>query len=204
MNYKKLPPNIELINEGGWDNIPNYNMFPVCREFIEADSSERLNMLTNGLIASTFGGEFTYTLPPEVNEQARRVALAIMLATFKPHAIRFAASGTDYYAVRLLEAAARLCDGSVITLGFNGKSAFNAQYLSVPPEVTNHVDIMHAKTNSDYSEDIQSRAQSVRDFSKLCDLKRFGCGTLEAFSNSLEGTMWKRVADSLKFTEVVR
>lgn len=204
MNYKKLPPNIELNNEGGWDNIPNYSMFPVCREFIEADSSEQLNMLTNGLIASTFGGEFTYTLPPEVNEQARRVALATMLATFKPHAIRFAASGTDYYAVRLLEAAARLCNGSVITLGFNGKSAFNAQYLSVPPEVTNNVDIMHAKTNSDYSENIQSRAQSVRDFSKLCDLKRFGCGTLEAFSNSLEGTMWKRVADSLKFTEVVR
>lgn len=187
-----------------WDNVPNYSTFPICREFIEADSSERLNMLTDGLIASTFGGEFTYTLPPEVNEQARRVALATMLATFKPHAIRFAASGTDYYAVRLLEAAARLCDGSVITLGFNGKSAFNAQYLSVPPKVTNHVDIMHAKTNSDYSENIQSRAQSVSDFSKLCELKRVGCGTLEAFSNSLEGTMWKRVADSLKSTEVVR
>lgn len=187
-----------------WDNVPNYNTFPVCREFIEADTSERLNMLTDGLIASTFGGEFTYTLPPEVNEQARRVALATMLATFKPHAIRFAASGTDYYAVRVLEAAARLCNGSVITLGFNGKSAFNAQYLSVPPEVTNHVDIMHGNTNSDYSEDIQSRAQSVRDFSKLCELKRVGCGTLEAFSNSLEGTMWKRVADSLKFTEAVR
>ena len=187
-----------------WDNVPNYSTFPVCNEFIEADSSERLNMLTNGLIASTFGGEFTYTLPPEVNEQARRVALAIMLAIFKPHAIRFAASGTDYYAVRLLEAAARLCDGGVITLGFNGKSAFNAQYLSVPPEVTNNVDIMHAKTNSDYSENIQSRAQSARDFSKLCELKRVGCGTLEAFSNSLEGTMWRRVAHSLKSTEVVR
>lgn len=187
-----------------WDNIPNYSMFPVCNEFIEADSSERLNMLTDGLIASTFGGEFTYTLPPEVNEQARRVALAIMLATFKPHSIRFAASGTDYYAVRLLEAAARLCDGGVITLGFNGKSAFNAQYLSVPNATTNNVDIMHANTNSDYSENIQSRAQSARDFSKLCELKRVGCGTLEAFSNSLEGTMWKRVADSLKSTEVVR
>lgn len=187
-----------------WDNVPNYSTFPVCREFIEADSSEQLNMLTDGLIASTFGGEFTYTLPPEVNEQARRVALATMLATFKPHAIRFAASGTDYYAVRLLEAAARLCDGSVITLGFNGKSAFNAQYLSVPPEATNNVDIMHAKTNSDYSENIQSRAQSACDFSKLCELKRFGCGTLEAFSNSLDGTMWKRVADSLKFTEVAK
>lgn len=186
------------------DNVPNYSTFPVCREFIEADSSERLNMLTDGLIASTFGGEFTYTLPPEVNEQARRVALAIMLATFKPHAIRFAASGTDYYAVSLLEAAARLCNGSVITLGFNGKSAFNAQYLSVPYATTNNVDIMHANTNSDYSENIQSRAQSARDFSKLCELKRVGCGTLEAFSNSLEGTMWKRVADSLKFTEVVR
>lgn len=187
-----------------WDNVPNYSMFPVCREFIEADSSERLDMLTDGLIASTFGGEFTYTLPPEVNEQARRVALATMLATFKPHAIRFAASGFDYYAVRLLEVAARLCDGGVITLGFNGKSACNAQYLSVPPEATNHVDIMHAKTNSDYSESIQSRAQSVRDFDKLCELKRFGCGTLEAFSNSLEGTIWKRVADSLKFTEVTK
>ena len=186
------------------DNIPNYNMFPVCKEFIEADTSEQLNVLTDGLMASTFGGEFAYTIPSEVVEQVRRVALAIMLATFKPHAIRFAASGTDYYAVRLLEAAARLCNGSVITLGFNGVSAFNAQYLSVPPEVANNVDIMHAKTNSDYSEDIQSRAQSVRDFSKLCELKRFGCGTLEAFSNSLEGTMWKRVADSLKFTEVVR
>lgn len=204
MNYKKLPPSIELTNEGGWDNVPNYSTFPVCREFIEADTSERLNVLADGLMASTFGGELAYTIPSEVNEQARRVALAIMLATFKPHAIRFAASGTDYYAVRLLEAAARLCNGSVITLGFNGVSAFNAQYLSVPPEVTNNVDIMHAKTNSDYSEDIQSRAQSVRDFSKLCDLKRVGCGTLEAFSNSLEGTMWKRVADSLKFTEVVR
>lgn len=187
-----------------WDNVPNYSMAPVCREFIEADASERLDMLTDGLIASTFGGEFTYTLPSEVVEQVRRVALATMLATFKPNAIRFAASGTDYYAVRLLESAARLCDGSVITLGFNGKSAFNAQYLSVPPYVTNNVDIMHAKTNSDYSENIQSRAQSVRDFSKLCDLKRVGCGTLEAFSNSLEGTMWRRVADSLKFTEVVR
>lgn len=204
MNYKKLPPNIELNNEGGWDNIPNYSMFPVCREFIEADSSEQLNMLTDGLMASTFGGEFAYTIPSEVVEQVRRVALAIMLATFKPNAIRFAASGFDYYAVRVLESAARLCDGSVITLGFNGKSAFNAQYLSVPPEVTNHVDIMHAKTNSDYREDIQSRAQSVRDFSKLCELKRFGCGTLEAFSNSLDGTMWKRVADSLKFTEVTK
>ncbi|MFP1704676.1 hypothetical protein ACLD55_01295 [Gardnerella vaginalis] len=179
-------------------------MFPVCCEFIEADSSEQLNMLTDGLIASTFGGEFTYTLPSEVNEQARRVALATMLATFKPHAIRFAASGFDYYAVRLLEAAARLCDDSVITLGFNGKSAFNAQYLSVPPEVTNNVDIMHGNTNSDYSENIKSRAQSARDFSKLCELKRFGCGTLEAFSNSLDGTMWKRVADSLKFTEVAK
>lgn len=204
MNYKKLPPNIELNNEGGWDNIPNYSTFPVCNEFIEADTSEQLNMLTNGLIASTFGGEFTYTLPPEVVEQARRVALATMLATFKPHAIRFAASGTDYYAVRLLEAAARLCDGSVITLGFNGKSAFNAQYLSVPYATTNNVDIMHCKTNIDYSESIQSRAQSVRDFSKLCELKRVGCGTIEAFANSLDGTMWKRVADSLKSTEVVR
>lgn len=187
-----------------WDNIPNYSTFPVCREFIEADTSERLNMLTDGLIASTFGGEFTYTLPPEVVKQVRRVALAIMLATFKPHYIRFAASGFDYYAVRLLESAARLCNGSVITLGFNGVSAFNAQYLSVPPEVTNNVDIMHGNTNSDYSENIQSRAQSVSDFSKLCELKRVGCGTLEAFSNSLEGTMWKRVADSLKSTEVVR
>ena len=187
-----------------WDNVPNYSTFPVCREFIEADTSERLDMLTDGLIASTFGGEFTYTLTPEVTKQARRVALATMLATFKPHAIRFAASGTDYYAVRLLEAAARLCDGGVITLGFNGKSASNAQYLSVPYATTNNVDIMHAKTNSDYSENIQSRAQSARDFSKLCELKRVGCGTLEAFSNSLEGTMWKRVADSLKFTEVVR
>lgn len=204
MNYKKLPPTIELTNEGGWDNVPNYNTFPVCREFIEADTSEQLDVLTDGLIASTFGGEFTYTLTPEVNEQVRRVALATMLATFKTHDIRFAASGSDYYAVRVLESAARLCDGGVITLGFNGKSAFNAQYLSVPFKVTNHVDIMHAKTNSDYSESIQSRAQSVRDFDKLCDLKRFGCGTLEAFSNSLEGTMWKRVADSLKFTEVVR
>lgn len=187
-----------------WDNVPNYSTFPVCREFIEADASEQLNVLTDGLIASTFGGEFTYTLTPEVVEQVRRVALAIMLATFKPHAIRFAASGIDYYAVRLLEAAARLCNGSVITLGFNGKSAFNAQYLSVPPEVTNHVDIMHGNANSAYSEDIQSRAQSVRDFSKLCELKRVGCGTLEVFSNSLDGTVWKRVADSLKFTEVVR
>lgn len=186
------------------DNVPNYSTFPIYSEFIEADTSEQLNVLTDGLMASTFGGEFTYTIPSEVTKQARRVALATMLATFKPHAIRFAASGTDYYAVRLLEAAARLCNGSVITLGFNGVSAFNAQYLSVPPEVTNNVDIMHAKTNSDYSEDIQSRAQSVRDFSKLCELKRFGCGTLEAFSNSLEGTMWKRVADSLKSTEVVR
>ena len=128
MNYKKLPPNIELTNEGGWDNIPNYSMFPVCCEFIEADSSEQLNVLTDGLMASTFGGEFAYTIPSEVVEQVRRVALAIMLATFKPHAIRFAASGFDYYAVRLLESAARLCDGSVITLGFNGVSAFNAQY----------------------------------------------------------------------------
>lgn len=187
-----------------WDNVPNYSTFPVCREFIEADTSEQLNVLTDGLIASTFGGDLTYTIPSEVTKQARRVALAIMLATFKPHAIRFAASGTDYYAVRLLESAARLCNGSVITLGFNGVSAFNARYLSVPPEVTNNVDIMHGNANSAYSEDIQSRAQSVRDFSKLCELKRFGCGTLEAFSNSLEGTMWKRVADSLKFTEVVR
>lgn len=187
-----------------WDNVPNYSTFPICKEFIEADSSEQLNMLTDGLIASTFGGEFAYTLPSEVVKQARRVALAIMLATFKPHAIRFAASGFDYYAVRLLESAARLCNGGVITLGFNGKSAFNAQYLSVPSEVTNNVDIMHGNTNSDYSENIQSRAQSVCDFSKLCELKRVGYGTLEAFSNSLEGTMWKRVADSLKFTEVVR
>lgn len=186
------------------DNVPNYNTFPICREFIEADTSEQLNVLTDGLIASTFGGEFAYTIPSEVVEQVRKVALATMLATFKPNDIRFAAKGTDYYAVRVLESAARLCNGSVITLGFNGKSASNAQYLSVPPEVTNNVDIMHAKTNSDYSEDIQSRAQSVRDFSKLCELKRFGCGTLEAFSNSLEGTMWKRVADSLKSTEVVR
>lgn len=200
----KKPPFNTVSNEGGWDNSSNYTPLPVCREFIEADAPERLNMLTDGLIASTFGGEFTYTLTPEVNEQVRRVALATMLATFKPHAIRFAASGSDYYAVRVLESAARLCDGGVITLGFNGKSAFNAKYLSVPFEVTNHVDIMHAKTNSDYSESIQSRAQSARDFDKLCDLKRFGCGTLEAFSNSLEGTMWKRVADSLKFTEVVR
>lgn len=186
------------------DNVPNYNTFPICREFIEADTSEQLNVLTDGLIASTFGGEFAYTIPSEVVEQVRKVALATMLATFKPNDIRFAAKGTDYYAVRVLESAARLCNGSVITLGFNGKSASNAQYLSVPPEVTNNVDIMHAKTNSDYSEDIQSRAQSVRDFSKLCELKRFGCGTLEAFSNSLEGTMWKRVADSLKSTEVVQ
>lgn len=187
-----------------WDNVPNYSTFPICKEFIEADTSEQLNVLTDGLMASTFGGEFAYTIPSEVVEQVRRVALAIMLATFKPNAIRFAASGFDYYAVRLLEAAARLCNGSVITLGFNGVSAFNARYLSVPPEVTNHVDIMHGNANSDYSEDIQSRAQSVRDFSKLCELKRFGCGTLEAFSNSLEGTMWKRVADSLKSAEVVR
>lgn len=186
------------------DNVPNYSTFPICKEFIEADASEQLNVLTDGLMASTFGGEFAYTIPSEVVEQVRRVALAIMLATFKPNAIRFAAKGFDYYAVRVLESAARLCDGGVITLGFNGKSAFNAQYLSVPPEVTNHVDIMHGNANSAYSEDIQSRAQSVRDFSKLCELKRFGCGTLEAFSNSLEGTMWKRVADSLKSTEVVR
>lgn len=195
----KETPNIELNNEGGWDNIPNYNM-----SFIEAEVSEQLNMLTDGLIASTFGYDLTYTLTPEVNEQARRVALATMLATFKPHAIRFAARGVDYYAVRLLEAAARLCNGGVITLGFNGVSAFNAQYLSVPPEVTNYVDTMHGNPNSAYSENIQSRAQSVRDFSKLCELKRVGCGTIEAFANSLDGTMWKRVADSLKSTEVVR